>query len=350
LFNHRGMVPSLSVPAASNSLGFRRRAPLGMGSGGNGGASSGGRALALIPVFAMAIAATLMLPRSSVPDDVPLPAPDTRELAAIHAKDDARVAATREHPLSPELLTLGTAIRTFFRLGTHGGSNMDVAQARGALDEAVRIAAAHDGPEGMLTLRAVQLSIFLDEVAAFEVTGKSSDELGDISGNFVDRLRGYGWIDSSHVLLDGEARRAAYKTVWNQTVGADRIPGFALGVDEWRAFYAFTLAHPIAESHVPTPFEERRRLVGTQRECESLKQEEIHARAAWQLREIARVGAIDPAYPTQYARGVALFRLGDFPASAEAFRTYLHTAHDGALALRANNFMRAAIREATDVP
>jgi TolA-binding protein len=76
--------------------------------------------------------------------------------------------------------------------------------------------------------------------------------------------------------------------------------------------------------------------------CTAIAEAERAAIESWRLERIARLAQIDPSYPTEYARGVVSYRRGDFGASAQAFRAWLRDHPDGPLALRAQNYLRAA--------
>jgi hypothetical protein len=70
----------------------------------------------------------------------------------------------------------------------------------------------------------------------------------------------------------------------------------------------------------------------------------------WRLRKIEELAARDPAYPRLLARGVLLFRMGDYPAAAQAFRDHLAGANDPPYALRARNYLLAANARADEAP
>jgi hypothetical protein len=310
-------------------------------------ANASSRALALIPVCVTIVFAALMLPRSATPGEVPVPKVDTRELARAEALDAQRVQDARIRPLSPSLILLGSAIRGHMRLeATPSSSQGELEMARVALNQALVRAGTDDGPEGLLRLRAVQTLRFLDAVTDFEATGVVSEELTDLGGDFVTRMRTIGWIEKHHLLMDEGALRSAYKTMWNQIVGADRIPALALTLDESRALYAFYISHPLAESRMVGVYEEQRKNAKTERECRQLDLAQANAREAWRLDKVKRIGALDPEYPTSFALGVSQYHLGKYPASAESFRGHLRAHPNGALSLLAQNYLRAAIREA----
>jgi hypothetical protein len=312
----------------------------------NGGQKpTSSRGLALVPVVSLLVVAAFVWPRATDPEEVPLPQPDSRALERVKADEKARIAQVHG-VLSPYLLTVGTAFRSFLHLETEKATTAEAETARRALDTAVREAAAADGAPGLLTLRAVQLTRFLDAVQAFEASGKPSEELLDLGGNFVQRMRDVGWIQGHQVLLPEDARRAAYKVMWNQTLGLEKAPEFALTLDESRALYGFYISHPIADSRRTESFATRRKEAKDARQCQDIAVAENTAREAWRIDKIKRLGAIDPDYPLQLALGVAQFRSHNYPASVEAFRTYQRGHEEGPYAALVQGYMRAAMREA----
>lgn len=306
------------------------------------------RALALIPVASLLIVMAFVWPRAVDPEEVPLPHPDARALERLHAEEAGRIARTHG-VLSPYLLNTGTAFRNFLRLETEKATTAQAEAARRALDLAVREAAAQDGAEGLLTLRAVQVTRFMDAVQAFEASGEVGGELVDLGGNFVQRMRDVGWIEGHEVLLKDDALRAAYKVMWNQTMGLDKAPELAITLDETRALYAFYISHPIAESRHAggtESFAARRKEAKDARQCHDIALAEATAREAWRLEKIKRLGALDPDYPIQLALGVEHFRSHNYPASVEAFRSYQAGHENGPYATLVQGYMRAAVREA----
>ncbi len=293
----------------------------------------------------MLVVAAFVLPRAADPEEIPLPHPDGRALEQTKKEDLARIAEAHG-TLSPHLLNVGTAFRTFLHLETERVTTAQAEVARRSLDTAVRNAAAVEGAKGLLTLRAVQLAHFLDAVDAFQASGKVNDELLDLGGNFVKRMRDVGWIRDHEVLLPPDAQRAAYKIMWNQTMALDQAPEFALTLDENRALYAFYISHPIAESRHTDSFSARRKEAKDARQCHDIALAESAARESWRLDKIRRVGALDPEYPLQLALGVGQFRAHNYPASVEALRTYQRAHEEGPYASLVQSYMRAAIREA----
>jgi outer membrane protein assembly factor BamD (BamD/ComL family) len=54
-------------------------------------------------------------------------------------------------------------------------------------------------------------------------------------------------------------------------------------------------------------------------------------------------GRLDPDYPVELARGVALYRAGHYTRALQAFDRHLRLHPDGPLAARAQRYARAAV-------
>ena len=104
---------------------------------------------------------------------------------------------------------------------------------------------------------------------------------------------------------------------------------FAMNRDEALAGLRFGLRHP-------------RSLAAPADTSPAAQVAHAHDRGRVELRKIDEIAALDPTYPRDFARGVALFEIGEFPRSVEAFRSYLAREPDGPLALRAKNHIVAA--------
>ena len=306
--------------------------------------TKGSRWLALVPVSAALLTFLLLVPRSTPPEDIPLPQLDGLALRAVLADDASRARDARSHRLPTDILAVGSAIRSVNKQITSGDAEA-VAPARATLDDALRGAFGRDPKEAldqMKTLRAVQLEEFLVEVQRFESTGQQSPELLELGGGFVERMRDAGWVDGRQVSLDDVQRRAAFKLVWTAMVGGAQSPELALALDEQRALYTLYLTRP----HVPDgqrgSFETMRRGAASPDECRTVAAKERIAAELWRADKIKRLGELDPAYPTSYALGVAYYRAGRYDQSMDAFRSWMDSHPDGPLALRARNHWKAA--------
>lgn len=284
-----------------------------------------------------------MLPRAVPPDSVPLPAIDERELHRVERTDRARVQNALETPLSREVRALGSAIREFNLVEARGGDYGRVHGARGGVDEAFAAARASVGDEAIRKLRAVQLEGFLAEVRRYERTGDESEELLALGGPFVSRMRAAGWVRDKKVLLREDERRVAYKLAWNAVVAGAARRELALTLDEQRVLYTLYLRLPHAPEAVLRNLELARRGATNGKACGAIEASERAAVETWRLDKVKKLAQLDPTYPAAYARGVLLFRRGNYGAAAEAFREWVVQHPNGPLSVRAANFLRASV-------
>jgi len=297
--------------------------------------------LALVPLGVALVLGVLLLPRRAAPESVPLPVASGAELARIAAADHVRAEQARRAPLPGPVRALGSALRDFHTLEANDADNRGLYEARRAVDGAL-LDALPAGTEPLLALRAVQLESFLDEMRRFEATGEPSAELTALAGGFVRSLTIEGWCQGHVVAPDEEALRTMFKQMWNALLGLEGNSDMAPALDEQRAVYAFYLSHAHPPKAMRDSLDAARRGARDATACTAIAEAERAAAESWRLERITRLAAIDPSYPAEYARGVASYRRGDFGASAHAFRTWLRDHPDGPLALRAQNFLRAA--------
>jgi TolA-binding protein len=195
----------------------------------------------------------------------------------------------------------------------------------------------------LAALRSVQLERFVDEVRAFERTGKATPELDALGGGFLRRVAGVGWLEGRRLAMDEHALRAAYKLKWNATARLDAVPELALSLDETRALYAFYISHAHPAEGSRAMIDAARKNARTPADCEALDEGERIALETWRLDKVVKLATLDPAYPGAYARGVAEYRAGHYEASARALQAWIDAHPDGAYALRARNHLRAAL-------
>jgi len=304
-----------------------------------------GYALGLVPVGVAVVFGVLCIPRTALPEDVPVPAADPRELARVRAAD--HLLAEGPRPLPDDVRVLGTALRTYNEREAKQGIDPYVTpermnEARVAIDQALSHLRFPDADGLLLALRATQLEAFVAQVRAFEATGAVSPDLEALGGRFVERMRDVGWCAEKTCSFDEEALRAMFKLAWNALARTERIP-FELALDEERALYAFYLRHPHAPEATRKRIDEARAGARTERACASLAEAERQATEKWRLDKMKRLGEFDRTYPLAYARGIALYRHHDFQAAAESFRDWLDAHPDGPWTLRARNYLRASL-------
>jgi TolA-binding protein len=159
--------------------------------------------------------------------------------------------------------------------------------------------------------------------------------------------------------MDETALAALFKKRWSAVVGLQRGP-FELTLDEERALFGFLLAHPATaqrsaqEEGASTARPRAQRQAGVpgagapaaaMRAADARRAEE-----RYRLKKIDELAAIDPLYPRHLARGVVLYRLGEYLQAVEAFRSHLDEHPDGPHTLRARNYLRAALGRVVDAP
>src|SRR5262249_54842532 len=266
--------------------------------------TKGGRALVLVPVLVAGLVGALVMPRSALPEAVPLPMVDGAEIKRIVARDRELAGRARRAPLSGEARSLGSAIRAFNVLEARGADDVEIAAARRALDE-LTLLALSKGIDGVAQLRALQLDGFLSAVKDFEATGVETEELKALGGSFIRRMRFAGWCDdTNHVVLDDAQRRAAFKATWSGLINMESRPELRLEHDETRALYALYIAHPHAPEALRAQIEAARKNASDARACADVAQRETSAIEDWRLEKVRKLGQLDPTYPTAYALGV----------------------------------------------
>lgn len=291
---------------------------------------------ALLAIFLAGTTASLIVPRPVEPEELPAPSVDPRATRRIVAADEERALAAEQSRLDLDVRALGKAFRDYGRADADGDEAALMAARTEVLGAAAR--ALGRGEEELLRLRAYELRSFLREVRRWESTGEETNELRELGGGFARMAERNGWLEPGsprRLLLDGTALRASFKKRWNEITGL-RGAAFDPPLDELRAFYGFLLEHPIVpggqgEAARPMPEGERRAFEDR-----------------FRLKKIDELSAIDPAYPKELARGIVLYRLGRYPLAVEAFRRHLERSPDGPFALRAQNYLRAALGKAND--
>ncbi len=330
----RAALPT-SVARALDAARAKRRSPVRFTSG---------QALALVPVVVLLVLVALIFPRQVPPTDIPLPRIDMRALAESDERERALAERARRDGLGDELRLLGSAVRNFNVLQARDAPEAEIVAARSSLNQAVAAALEGPGLVGIALLRAVQCEAFLGEVLAFERTGTESAELVALGGGFVRRMTDVGWRVENRILPGRSVRRVLFSMMWNSVLGL--LPDKALSPtkDDLRALYAFYIEHPHAPESRRSSFEQARAAATSGEACEAARLAEAAAAEEWRFDKLKRLGAIDDSYPLAFALGVANYRLGRYGASAEAFRDWLREHPDGALTLRAQNHLKAAIK------
>lgn len=284
------------------------------------------------PVFLAAVAVTVAMPRPVAPVDLPEPVLTPRALREVARRDEALAARAEKESagdarLPFEVRALGSAVAAY-GVAEVGGDDGEIIAARRAVAAAAKLAAPH-GEEPVAKLRAYQLRAFLRSLARWESRGAEvPKEVHELGGAFVETARKRGWAHGKGLDLDDAVRRAMFKKRWNELTYA-KGPAFDLTLDEQRALYRFLLAHPPADEIQASP------VVRVEHRAYLAEQ--------YRLRKIDELSRIDPEYPANLARGVALYRIGRYPQANAHFTLHLEAHPEGPYTQLAQNYLRASL-------
>lgn len=287
-------------------------------------------------VLALAGSAILLaVPRGVAPGHAPPPQIDWIALADVESTDDQLALEAQTQPLDVDVRAVGSAFRAYNR-AVKKRDEATFATSRYAITDASR-QALRLGVEPLRALRAYQTTRFVSELRRWEATGEESEELVELSGDFVDTLKRNAWCqpDSERALvMSDHVLRTLFKKRWNDIVGV-RGDGFELTLDEDRVRHGFLIRHPFrtyydvrqarAQGRVSDGLDEKRR-----------------------LQSVERLGERDPNYPVLIARGVVHYQSGSYARAASAFRSYLDAAPDGPHTLRVRNYLKASLDKAAE--
>jgi hypothetical protein len=291
--------------------------------------------LGVLIVFIAGAAVTVSVHRPVDPVDLPEPRLSPRALHAVASHDEALAARVeaenaREARLPFEVRALGSAVAAY-GLAEVRADDGEIIAARRAVASAAKLAAPH-GEEALAKLRAYQLRAFLRGLARFEAGRRGAEvpkEVHELGGSFVETARKRGWIEGKTLAIDDAVRRAMFKKRWNELTYA-KGPAFDLTLDEHRALYRFLLLHPPAdEIQAASP------VVRVEHRAYLTEQ--------YRLRKIDELSKIDPDYPANLARGVALYRIGRYPQAEAHFTLHLEAHPEGPYTQRAQNYLRASL-------
>ncbi|HKQ69141.1 MAG TPA: hypothetical protein VJT73_07370 [Polyangiaceae bacterium] len=297
--------------------------------------------LGLVAVTIALFGTLLAVPLRVEPTEIPVPIADAK-LVSRSREHDRALAAEIEPALAREvtnvaqgtelfdLRALGEAFRRYGAIESDGDGR-DATRARQSLLEATERARAF-GENRLVALRAFQLERFLRALHRWEGTGQQSEDLVGLGGPFLSLLSRNGWVKGRIIAMDDAVRATFFKRRWNELTGLTQ-PSFALSLDEYRVFFGFLLTHP---NLVPAKGSSAADICRTA--------------DLWRLKKVDELGRIDPMFPTSLALGVLYFRLGRYAAAAQAFRDHLALGPDQPYALKAQNYLAAAVARAGAEP
>lgn len=308
----------------------------------------GGRALALVPVAVAFVLGGLLLPRAVEPTDVPVPTVDIAAVAAATARDEDAARRAKKVPLPIDVRAVGSRLRELNRLQHADGDEAAILRARDGLLAARDVALAMpEGADLLFALRAAQLELFLSSVSAWKRAGSEPEDLVELGGAFLRRLRSAGWASERALVLDETELRVAFKAMWNGALELDRHRAFELDRHEERVLFRLYITHPHPAEPSRARLEAMARGATTKEACAEVERARAAASEEWRAEKIRAYAEKDPTYPASYALGVAFYRAGRFAAAEAAFERYLGETRDGPYVLRARNYLLATRRETT---
>jgi hypothetical protein len=310
--------------------------------------------LIFVPLVIAVLMGALAMPRAVPPREYPVPTIDAAVLAKETDEEHALAEDARAHPLGADVRALGGAIRQFNAAQVRDDATA-ATRYRAEIAMQVHLALV-GGARPVLALRAVQTEDFLAEVTHFEQTGVRSVALDELGGTFLDAMARVGWVRGSPgdprprmVILDPAERRAAFKQTWNKVAGVTERREFALSLDDQRVLYAFYLKNPHAPESQRNALAMARTTTKDAATCQRIDEGERVATMGWAVTKMRELAAVDPSYPFDYARGIALFHAHDYAAAVQAFKGWVDKHPDGPWTLRARNYLLAS-EDAANTP
>lgn len=256
------------------------------------------------------VAALLAVPRATEPRTVPQPAVHVRELNDELDELERLASVAREQPLPFTIREVGEAYRRLGRAQFEGPQLLDDASATG-WQALVRHAHTNMGDTSLLTLRAVQVQLFVRSLSSWEKTRKVPDDLAELGGDFVGLAQKNQWWVDGHLHMSFAQR-------------------WAMGLLRWTTLSGLLKAQPF---RLPRNLE-----IVEMRFFFSQLQQGASA-PELQQRILTRYSELEPDYPLEYARGVLAARQGQFELAAANFSRQLQTHPDGSYATVARNHL-----------
>ena len=286
--------------------------------------------LALVPLGVAFVLGVLLLPRRAAPESVPLPVADARALARIVAADHALAERARREPLPGAVRALGSAIRDFHTLEARDADGRELYDGppRRRRRRSSTRCAAEPSPCSSCAPCSSRGSSTRCTASRRRASSRPSWRRSPAASCGRSRSRAGARATRSRRTTPRCARcssRCGTAFLGLRTANAELAPT----LDEQRALYAFYLSHAHPPKAMRDALDAARRGARDATACAAIDEAERGAAEAWRLERIARLAAIDPDYPADYARGVASYRRGDFGASARAFRAWLRDHPDG---------------------
>lgn len=281
------------------------------------------------------ICAWLAVPRPVTPTLVPVPRIDRVAEAREAAITAEQAEAARRTPLSTAVRTVGERFRRYgveSSWGDQHGADYELERMRKKISDVL----LDVGPEPLVQLRAVQTEFFVQAArewaAGYSASPDPPPDLRELGGNFAARAGASGWAEDNRLAVSAGTLAAFFRIRWSRLTGLDKHP-FAPSLTDELLVARTTLERPLlsaAEEARGNPAADpgRANAALTQR----------------QLGTVIEIAKRRPGYPADLARGVLLYRSGDYDAALNAFTQHLEAHPDGPWALRATNYRAGALK------
>jgi hypothetical protein len=282
--------------------------------------------LGLIAVGIALAGSILAVPRAAPPTEIPVPRIDRAEQRRQQTSDTERANSAMLVPLPFDVRAVGETLRRYGSANAahdEVGAKLELAELRRRIVDVRALL----GDEPLLALRAVQTRLFQLALSRWESGVDADPELEELGGNFLPKARESGWTRGRRLVLSDAERSLMFRVRWVELAGLREQHAFAPTLEDWRAYYRFLIEHP-----------------------ETGARSDPRADASARLKYVDALARLDPEYPAKLARGVLMFELGRMPEAAEAFRAHLTSREQRRYALRAQNYLSAALDAAPKLP
>ncbi|MBK8939302.1 MAG: hypothetical protein IPM79_17170 [Polyangiaceae bacterium] len=284
----------------------------------------------VLVVLIVATTAAVLVPRSAVPEAVPLPRASSGEIRAARRANEQAAIAFATGGASEPVERIGATLRAIGR-AEWDGDEAALARGMAELARGIARATAENDVDGLVLLRTYQAELFARAYCDYLRTGSVADDLIELGGAAVREFSDNGWLTPgsrvpAHVDL---LLSALYKRRFERLV-AKGHPALAPHPVEERLLLGYLLEHPPPDRLLSEG-------AGT-------------SATRFMLSRIDEISALDPSYPAAYARGVVLFKTKDYELAALSFDDFLHSSADGPYRLRAVNYLKASLERCEGEP
>jgi hypothetical protein len=276
--------------------------------------------LAVVAVGMALCAAVLVIPRSVVPREIPVPVVDRREEGRTEKRRSELAETVKKTALPFLVRATGEALRRYGEAEFAGDAARGAARAR-EVSRAAAQALHESGAEPLLALRAVQTELFVRAVTTWAGLHGSNQELIELGGGFARRAQRDGWVEHGRLVMAEDGLAELFVVRWTRLTGLQDTQPFIPTLNELRLYYRTLMLHP---------------------ESRGSARGDTYAEADALLGYVAALHKQDPDYPADLANGILAFRQSRFDDAAELFASHLREHPSGPWRLRAQNYWRAA--------